>query len=253
MRKKLVAGNWKMNKTLAESEQLVLEVLSGYTKELQQRAAIMFCPPFTSLARVHSLVRDRSEVYVGAQNCHQETSGAFTGEISAAMIKACGATHVILGHSERRQYFFESDALLAAKVRAALTSQLRPIFCVGEPLHIREAGTHESYVQDQLVKGLFDLPPAQFQEVIIAYEPVWAIGTGKVASDQQAQSMHAFIRQLIRKRYGEEVAQKTLILYGGSCKPSNAAGLFAQPDVDGGLIGGASLQADEFLGIVRAC
>lgn len=253
MRKKIVAGNWKMHKTCSEARQLVSEVLAAWPELQRRQVQVVFCPPFTALEAVAQLVNGQKAVGVGAQNCHWQSSGAFTGEVSAAMIKACGADYVIIGHSERRQYFAEDNALLARKVDQALQHALQPIFCVGEPLEVREAGRHQQLVQSQLQEGLFHLQEDQFARVIIAYEPVWAIGTGRVASNEQAQEIHAFIRSVVRERYSAETAQRLHILYGGSCKPANAAGLFAQPDVDGGLIGGASLTADEFLGIIHAC
>ncbi|MCS6917229.1 MAG: triose-phosphate isomerase [Chitinophagales bacterium] len=253
MRKKIVAGNWKMHKTCGEARELVLAVLAGLSESLRQRADVIFCPPFTALDTVSELVKGQPTVFSGAQNCHWAASGAYTGEVSAPMLRACGASYVIIGHSERRQYFHEDDALLAQKVEVALQHGLRPIFCVGEPLDVREASGHLKWVEQQLQLGLFDLNADQFAQVVIAYEPVWAIGTGRVATDGQAQEMHAHIRSLVAHRYGTAVAQRLHILYGGSCKPSNAAGLFSQPDVDGGLIGGASLAAEEFLGIIHAC
>ncbi|MCS6990917.1 MAG: triose-phosphate isomerase [Chitinophagales bacterium] len=253
MRKKIVAGNWKMHKTCAEARQLVTEVLKGLMPAAQRKARVVFCPPFTALETVCSLVAGEPEVFAGAQNCHWANHGAFTGEVAATMIKACGASYVILGHSERRQYFSETNVVLAQKVVRALEAGLAPIFCVGEPLEVREANQHKELVATQIREGLFHLTASQFAQLTIAYEPVWAIGTGKVATEEQAQEMHAFIRSLIAERYGTEIAENTTIMYGGSCKPSNAGGLFAQPDVDGGLIGGASLNAEEFLGIIHAC
>jgi triosephosphate isomerase len=251
MRKKIVAGNWKMNKTLAESEQLVNETLQLLAKENTGNTVVIFCPPFISLEKVAALVQGKKNIYSGAQNCHTEKSGAYTGETSVTMIKAAGAEYVIIGHSERRQYFHETNLQLAAKVDLALEAGLEPIFCVGEPLEVRENGTYTQLVEQQVREGLFHLTAEQFKNVVLAYEPVWAIGTGKVATNEQAQEMHAYLRHLIALKYGHGYADEISILYGGSCKPSNAKGLFSQQDVDGGLIGGASLVAADFVGIME--
>ena len=253
MRKKIVAGNWKMNKTLPEGLQLADEILKQLTATDTEKATVIFCPPFISLSAVSEKIKGKEDIFSGAQNCHWQKSGAFTGEISADMIKSCGAEYVIIGHSERREFFEESEAVLSKKVDVALQAGLKLIFCVGESLEEREANVQEQLVQRQLEEGLFQLSKEDFSKVVIAYEPVWAIGTGKVASDAQAQEMHAFIRKVIFDKYGEEISEACLILYGGSCKPNNARGLFEQKDIDGGLIGGASLNATEFLGIIRAC
>lgn len=250
-RKKIVAGNWKMNKNLFEGKQLVEDILhSGI--ELRDDVEVVIAPPFISLEMTASLTKDRTGFFLAAQNCHQEKSGAFTGEVSAEMLKSVGVDYVILGHSERREYFGETDAVLAKKVDAVLAQEMKVIYCCGEPLQIREAGTQNSHIQTQIENGLFHLGEAAFKNIVIAYEPIWAIGTGLTASDEQAQDMHAFIRGLIAQKYGEAIANATSILYGGSAKPSNAAGLFAQPDVDGGLIGGASLVAADFAGVIKA-
>ena len=251
MRKKIVAGNWKMNKTTAEGVKLVEETLALLSKENIGETVVIFCPPAISLEKVASLVKGKENIYAGVQNCHWEKSGAFTGEISTGMIKAAGATHVIIGHSERRLYFGETNQQLAMKVDAALAEGLIPIYCCGEPLEEREHGTYTQLVDQQIQQGLFHLSAAQFKSVVIAYEPVWAIGTGKVATNEQAQEMHAYIRHIIALKYGHGYADETTILYGGSCKPSNAKGLFSQQDVDGGLIGGASLVAADFVGIIK--
>lgn len=251
MRKKIVAGNWKMNLGLSEGAALVsgiLETLPALTQDKQ----VIIAPPYIHLAQTVSQIQGTDNVSVAAQNCHQEASGAYTGEVSAPMIKSAEVPYVILGHSERREYNNETDALLAKKVDAALNVGLKIIFCCGEPLEIRDADTQNDFVSKQIEAGLFHLSAAQFENIAIAYEPIWAIGTGRTASAQQAQDMHAHIRSVLSGKYGVAIANNTSILYGGSCKPSNAAELFACPDVDGGLIGGASLKAEDFVGIIRA-
>lgn len=249
MRQQIVAGNWKMNKTYGEGLELVDAVLAQLG---QLRGLVVFGTPFIHLHAAAERVKGRANVHVAAQNCHQEEKGAYTGETSADMIVSAGAEFVVLGHSERRQYFAESDALLAKKTDLALSKGLRPIFCCGKPLEIREAESHVPYVAEQLKAGIFHLPAEAFAKIAIAYEPIWAIGTGRTASSAQAQEMHAAIRQLIAERYGAPLADATTILYGGSCNAQNAAELFSQPDVDGGLIGGASLKAEDFVAIVNA-
>ncbi|ATC63381.1 triose-phosphate isomerase [Nibricoccus aquaticus] len=249
IRKKLIAGNWKMNKTSADAVQLAQDLVTEIGKVVD--IDIVICPPFTSLESVGKAI-DGSTVKLGAQNMHHEASGAFTGEISAPMLRAFFATHVILGHSERRQYFAETDAAVNKKVIAALKNQLRPILCVGETLAEREAGSTLKVVQTQLEAGLEGVSKDLATSVVIAYEPVWAIGTGKVATTEQAQEVHAFIRTLLTKLFGEQVAQKVRILYGGSMKPANAPELLAQKDIDGGLIGGASLETRSFVDLVKA-
>jgi triosephosphate isomerase len=248
-RKKLIAGNWKMNKTSAEAVALALEIVQAAGK--QSEVDIVVCPPFTALESVSEAV-DGSLVKLGAQNMHFEASGAFTGEVSAPMLRAFFATHVILGHSERRSLFGETDELVNRKVLAALKNQLRPIICVGESLAEREAGSTLKVVQAQTEKALEGVSRELAPAIIIAYEPVWAIGTGKVATTEQAQEVHAFIRGILTKLLGEALAQRVRILYGGSMKPANAPELLAQKDIDGGLIGGASLEARSFLELVRA-
>jgi triosephosphate isomerase len=249
IRKKLIAGNWKMNKTSADGLQLAQELVTEVGKVTD--VDIVICPPFTALESVARAV-DGSTVKVGAQNMHHEANGAFTGEVSAPMIRALFATHVILGHSERRTYFGENDAFINKKVLTALKNQLRPILCVGETLAEREAGATLKVVQTQLEAGLEGVSKDLATTVVIAYEPVWAIGTGKVATTEQAQEVHAFIRTLLTKLFGEQTAQKVRILYGGSMKPANAPELLAQKDIDGGLIGGASLEARSFVDLVKA-
>lgn len=247
MRTQIVAGNWKMNKTLHEGLELVQAVLGRLGKT---NGLVVFGTPYIHLHEVSKMINGAPGVHLAAQNCHQEEKGAYTGEISAGMLASVGAEFVILGHSERREYFQESDALLARKVDTALAHGLRPIFCCGESLAIREAGTHVAHVENQLKAGLFHLPVAEFRKIAIAYEPIWAIGTGRTATSAQAQEMHAAIRALLARQYGDAVAQDATILYGGSCNAQNAPELFAQPDVDGGLIGGASLKAEDFVAIV---
>lgn len=248
-RKKLIAGNWKMNKTSADAVSLAAELVTTIGK--QTDVDVVICPPFTALENVAKSI-DGSTVKLGAQNMHFEPSGAFTGEVSAPMLRALFANYVILGHSERRAYFGETDAFINKKVVAALKNQLRPILCVGETLAEREAGSTLKVVQTQTEACLEGVSKEQASSVVIAYEPVWAIGTGKVATTEQAQEVHAFIRGLLTKLFTEPVAQKVRILYGGSMKPANAPELLAQSDIDGGLIGGASLEARSFVELVKA-
>ncbi len=249
LRKKLIAGNWKMNKPAADAVALVQETVSLIGK--QTDVDVVVCPPFTALESVAKAL-DGSTLKLGAQNMHFEASGAFTGEISAPMLRAFFATHVILGHSERRTYFGENDELINKKVLAALRNQLRPILCVGETLAEREAGSTLKVVQTQTERCLEGVGKEQAPTLVIAYEPVWAIGTGKVATTAQAQEVHAFIRGLLTNLFGEPAAQKVRILYGGSMKPANAPELLAQKDIDGGLIGGASLEVRSFVDLVNA-
>ena len=249
MRKNIVAGNWKMNTTLDEGVELANDV-NALLKEKKANCEVIVCVPFTHLTSVNAVLEPEL-VKLGAENCSEHAKGAYTGEVSAAMVKSTGAQYVILGHSERRQYFAENNQQLLAKTKIALENGLAPIFCVGEVLEQRENGSFNEVVKEQ-VEALFSLSAEEFAKVVIAYEPVWAIGTGKTATADQAQDMHAHIRQVIAAKYGAELADNTSILYGGSCKPSNAKELFAKPDVDGGLIGGASLKAADFLGIIEA-
>ncbi len=241
---------WKMNTTLPEGLQLAKEV-NDALKGIDAKCDVIICVPFTHLAPINGVI-DQNILGLGAENCADHTSGAYTGEVSAPMVASTGATYVILGHSERRQYYGETSETLKEKVNLALANGLTPIFCIGEVLEEREAGKHFDVVKAQIEEALFDLSAEDFSKLILAYEPVWAIGTGKTATDDQAQEIHAYIRSVIEGKYGKEVAENTSILYGGSCKPSNAKALFAKPDVDGGLIGGASLKADSFMGIVEA-
>ncbi len=250
MRKKIVAGNWKMNNTIEEGI-----VLAGQINDLVEKAGIngvdvVIGTPFVHLTEVNKIVGDK--IGVAAQNCADETSGAYTGEVSVSMIKSTGSKYVILGHSERREYYNETSEKLVKKVKLSLESGLTPIFCFGEVLEERQSEKHFDVVKGQIADGLFNLSAEDFGKVVLAYEPVWAIGTGVTASSDQAQEMHAFIRKTLIEKYGQEVADNTSILYGGSCKPSNAKELFANADVDGGLIGGASLQAEDFMGIISA-
>ena len=249
IRKKLIAGNWKMNKTPADGVALVTELVAALGK--QTDVDVVLCPPFTGLESAAKAL-DGSTLKLGAQNMHYEASGAFTGEVSAPMLRALFTTHVILGHSERRTLFGEQDAFINRKVLTALKNQLRPILCVGETLAEREAGTTLKVVQTQLEAGLEGVSKEQAATVIVAYEPVWAIGTGKVATTDQAQEVHAFIRGLLVKLYGDAIAQNIRILYGGSMKPANAPELLNQKDIDGGLIGGASLEARSFADLIKA-
>lgn len=250
MRKNIVAGNWKMNTTLPEGLQLAKDVNEAL-KGIEPKCDVVIAVPFTHLASVNEVI-DKSKLGLGAENCADHTSGAYTGEVSAPMVASTGANYVILGHSERRQYYGETSEILKEKVVLALANNLTPIFCIGEVLEERENGTFFDVVKAQIVDALFGFSAEDFGKIVLAYEPVWAIGTGKTATDDQAEEMHAFIRGVIAEKYGEEVADNTSILYGGSCKPSNAKALFAKPNVDGGLIGGASLDAASFMGIVTA-
>lgn len=250
MRKKIVAGNWKMNLTLAQGEQLINDILQAGLK-LAEGQEVVVATPFPYLTKAKSLLKNYPGFFVAAQNCASEKSGAYTGEVSAEMLQSVGVDYVIIGHSERREYFQESNAILAKKVDQALAAGIKPIFCCGEPLEIRQAETQNAYVAKQLEESLYHLTVEQLKNVVIAYEPIWAIGTGLTASAAQAQDMHAFIRSQIANKFGRETALHLTILYGGSAKPGNAAELFANPDVDGGLIGGASLVASDFAAIIQ--
>ena len=247
-RKKIIAGNWKMNKSVAESKDLAADIKRDLAECID--VDVVLCPPFTSLSSVADVVENTCIKY-GAQNMHWEASGAYTGEISAGMLRSIYCHYVILGHSERRSYFGESDEVVNKKVKAALAANLIPIVCVGELLEERKAGTHKEVVKTQVELSLAGISSDDLKKVIIAYEPVWAIGTGEVATPEQAQEMHAFIRSVIAGMADEDTAQAVRIQYGGSMKPGNAAELLAQPDIDGGLIGGAALEARSFVEIVR--
>ncbi|MFA7141471.1 MAG: triose-phosphate isomerase [Proteiniphilum sp.] len=250
MRKNIVAGNWKMNKNLQEGVELAKE-LNEALKGKTVNCDVIIGTPFIHLASVADAV-DASRIGVAAQNCADKVSGAYTGEVSAEMVASTGAKYVILGHSERRAYYHETPEILKEKVLLALANGLTPIFCVGEVLEERESKRHFEVVQSQIEASLFGLSADAFGKIVLAYEPVWAIGTGKTATAAQAQEMHAFIRSILTKKYGADVAGNTSILYGGSCNASNAKELFSNPDVDGGLIGGASLGVDKFMPIIAA-
>ncbi|GAB2570479.1 triose-phosphate isomerase [Spirosoma areae] len=252
MRTKIVAGNWKMNKTADEAKALLSEVVNMIKDEVVGEVEVVLCPPALYLTTARQYVTPGGRIFLGAQNCHEKASGAYTGEISAAMLQSIGVEYVILGHSERRQYYEETNAQLAEKVNSALESGLVPIFCCGESRDLRENGDFIGFVKKQLTESLFHLSAESFGKVVIAYEPIWAIGTGLTASSAQAQDMHFELRRHIAGHYGDEVAQATRILYGGSANAQNAAELFAQPDVDGGLIGGASLKSRDFTTVVKA-
>lgn len=248
MRKKIVAGNWKMNTLLKEGMELA-KAVEKLEQDKKGDALVIIAPPYTHLSKVKDMI---SNVKLSAQNCASESSGAYTGEVSPSMLTSVGVEYVILGHSERRSYYGEDNALLNKKVKLALAEGLKPIFCCGEVLEEREAGKHFDVVKEQIEVGLDGLSDEDMSKVVIAYEPVWAIGTGVVASPDQAQEMHKEIRAMLASKFGNAIAEDMSILYGGSCKPGNAAELFANPDVDGGLIGGAALKAEDFLGIVNA-
>ncbi len=249
MRRKIVAGNWKMNKTFQEADELINEIMEGLEEANLRNVNIVICPPFTFMEMTTDYAQE-SEYSVGAQNVSCYDNGAYTGEVSAKMLHSMGVEYCIIGHSERRKYFNETDKELTLKAELLLKNDILPIFCCGELLPEREGGKQFEVVKQQLENALFELDPLDFAKIIIAYEPVWAIGTGKTATPQQAQEMHAFIRSLISEKYGKEIAKNTSILYGGSCNPENAKELFANADVDGGLIGGASLKAADFLKII---
>ena len=248
MRKNIVAGNWKMNNDLAQTESLLTALKNQRTTS---NAEVMVAPTYTNLFQAYQTLKT-SNIEVVAQNMHFAENGAYTGEISASMLKSIGINTVILGHSERREYFNETDELLAKKVDAALAKGMRVIFCFGEELADRKSGNEETIVGNQIKNALFHLDAAAFQNIVLAYEPVWAIGTGETASPEQAQDMHAFIRKTLADKYGNDVADEVSILYGGSVKPANAEEIFSKPDVDGGLIGGAALNAEDFFAIVNA-
>lgn len=250
MRKKVVAGNWKMNNDLSQSVNLISEIKNAVAgKELN--AEVIICPPFISLETASALVKD-TNVKLGAQNMYFEESGAYTGEISASMLKSVGCEYVILGHSERRAIFGETDEIINQKNKKAISSGLKPIFCVGETLEQRENGTTNQVIEGQVKNGLAEISAEELASVIVAYEPVWAIGTGKTATPEQAQEVHEFIRNLIKELYSADSAENLTIQYGGSVKPDNAQTLLAQPDIDGALVGGACLKAGSFIDIVQS-
>ncbi len=251
MRQKIVAGNWKCNTTLQEGIELAKAVDTIVAEKGARDVVVILGTPFTHITKVVEAV-NTGRIGVSAQNCAAEAKGAYTGEVSAAMVKSTGAEYVILGHSERRQYYGETSSILNKKLALALENGLAPIYCCGEALEVREAGAQNEFVKQQLAETVFTLSPEDFKKIVIAYEPIWAIGTGKTATSAQAQEIHAFLRGTIAEKYGEEIADGTSILYGGSCNPKNAKELFANPDVDGGLIGGASLKAEDFIEIINA-
>jgi triosephosphate isomerase (TIM) len=250
MRRKVIAGNWKMNSDLKETQNLLSKLSAGLSMD-SLNCDVIVCPPFTSLSEAYSLLKD-TKIKIGAQNMYFETSGAFTGEISANMLKSIGCEYVILGHSERRSIFGESDELINKKIKKAIESGLKPIFCVGELLEERESGITEKIIERQLKSGLDGISSDEVSRIIIAYEPVWAIGTGKTASPAQAQEVHLFIRRLIDEKYGASISGNIIIQYGGSVNANNASELLFQKDIDGALVGGASLKAESFIGIINA-
>lgn len=251
MRKQIAAANWKMNKRLDEGK-VLLETILQSTDLFEPNHEVIFAVPSPYLVPLQSLLEDKAHIALAAQNCHHKTSGAYTGEVSVDMLESIHINYCVVGHSERREYFAETNDMLADKVNLCLSKNITPIFCCGEPLQIRESDTQNQYVETQLQASLFHLDETAIQKVVIAYEPIWAIGTGKTASSAQAQEMHAHLRVILSNKYGPEVANKISILYGGSVKGSNAVELFSQPDVDGGLVGGASLIAEEFVQIIKA-
>ena len=251
MRKQIAAANWKMNCTYTEGERLLNDVLDAQI-QLKDHQQAVFAVPFPYLIMANSAVSESPNYLISAQNCSNKKSGAFTGEVSAIMLDSIGIRYCVIGHSERREYFHEDNAMLAEKINICLSNNITPIFCCGEALNIREEGTQNAFVEEQLRESLFHLSPEEISKLVIAYEPIWAIGTGKTASSAQAQEMHAHVRSVLAGKYGKEVADNISILYGGSVKASNAVELFSCPDVDGGLVGGASLVASEFMKIIEA-
>ncbi len=251
MRKQIAAANWKMNLTLEQATELTAGILQSSLNLGHDQQAV-FAVPFPYLIKIKEQIGGAKNVFVAAQNCYAKKSGAFTGEVSAEMLHSIGVEYVVIGHSERREYFNESNATLAEKINLAIEYGIKPIFCCGEALEIREAGTQNSFVEIQIKESLFHLTAAQLTNFVIAYEPIWAIGTGKTASSQQAQEIQLHIRNVIAAQYGDDVAQSISILYGGSVKAANAKEIFGQPDVDGGLVGGASLMAEEFTTIINS-
>lgn len=251
MRKQIAAANWKMNLTYQQGEKLLDDILAANI-ELKEYQQTIFAVPFPYLLMAKDKVEGKKNYAVAAQNCYNKKTGAYTGEVSVEMLHSIGMPYCVIGHSERREYFNESNAVLAEKLNLCLESSITPIFCCGEPLSIREAGTQNDFVAKQLKESLFHLSADKIKEVVIAYEPIWAIGTGKTATTEQAQEMHAYLRAVLAKQYGKDIADQITILYGGSVKANNAKELFACPDVDGGLVGGASLIAADFITIINA-
>ncbi|WP_291725825.1 triose-phosphate isomerase [Bernardetia sp.] len=255
MRQKIVAGNWKMNLIKEEAQSLTAEIVGMSNDELgtnQNGVKLILCPSFVHISTIKSLFKNVKNVHLGAQNVASQAEGAYTGEVSAEMLVSYQVEYVIIGHSERRQYFKETNQEIAQKIDLIFGNGMLPIFCCGETLELREEGNHIEFIKNQISESLFHLPASKFEKVVIAYEPIWAIGTGKTASSEQAQEIHAAIREHIASKYGQEIADKTPILYGGSCKPSNAKELFACADVDGGLIGGAALKSRDFIEIAKS-
>ncbi len=252
MRKKIVAGNWKMNNTINEGLLLVDEILKGLSENQESDVLKIIAPSFIHLNSISNKISGIKNLELAAQDCHQAELGAYTGEVSAKMLVSTGCKYVIIGHSERRQYFLESNELLAKKVDTAMANGLIPIFCIGENLSQRNINQHFDVIKEQLQKSLFHLSANDFSKLIVAYEPVWAIGTGNTASSEQVQEIHSFIRLEVEKKYGVEISSRFSILYGGSCNAQNAKELFACADVDGGLIGGASLKAVDFIKIINS-
>jgi triosephosphate isomerase len=252
MRKNIVAGNWKMNMDLEKGIQLFNEIQQLLQEEVKGDQEVIICPPYIHLSSLSQLLDPTTKLSIGAQNCHHAESGAFTGEVSASIIASTGAAYVIIGHSERRLYFSESNSLLAQKLDAVLKNGLLPIFCIGETLEQRNGGTYFEVIKEQISEASFHLQKSDYSKMILAYEPVWAIGTGLTASPDQAQEIHSFIRTLLADKFDQDLADNMTILYGGSCNPKNASELFAKADIDGGLIGGASLKARDFVDIIKA-
>jgi triosephosphate isomerase len=250
MRKQIAAANWKMNKTLAEGTTLLNDIISAEIS-LNSHQEVLFAIPFPYLISTTAMLNGKENMYIAAQNCHHKTSGAYTGEVSVSMLGSIGIQYCLVGHSERREYFAESNQMLAEKVNLCLAENIKPVFCCGESLSIRDSGNQNEFVGNQLNESLFHLTEAQISNVVIAYEPIWAIGTGRTASAEQAQEMHAYLRSVLAEKYGQEIANTISILYGGSVKGSNAAEIFSMPDVDGGLVGGASLVAEEFVKVIK--
>ena len=251
MRKQIAAANWKMNLSLQQANELLDEIINKNIS-LSSDQQVVFGVPFPYLLLAKEKVKNHSGYFIAAQNCYTQASGAFTGEVSAAMLSSCGIEYVIIGHSERREYFSEDNKTLAQKIDISITNGLKPIFCCGESLQIRESEKQNEYVEKQIQESLFHLESSTLQNFVVAYEPIWAIGTGKTASAEQAQEMHAHIRSVFAKKYGNEIADSISILYGGSVKANNAKEIFGKPDVDGGLVGGASLNASEFENIIKS-
>ena len=251
MRKQIAAANWKMNLTLEEGEKLMNDIL-GAEIFLEPQQQAVFAVPFPYLINIKNTIRDKSNFYVAAQNCASEKSGAYTGETSAQMLSSINIPYILIGHSERREYYNETNAMLSKKIDLALANNLIPIFCCGEPFEIRQGNNQNEFVQKQLEESLFHLSAEQISNIVIAYEPIWAIGTGLTASSLQAQEMHAHIRKILADKYGDITVNNISILYGGSVKAANAVEIFSQPDVDGGLVGGASLVAQEFITIIKS-